>query len=533
MTQEQRSDLTRLDLLFQTHSSVRLDKSLTNTFGIGLLLTAFVCDTFRKNHARRLGPELKNVKLYGLQVGGRRLMWTSLVFGASIMMPFILFSFMLSPSKIFFEIISPWNNFVLLVLGNFIITIPYYADRISRRANKKNVDVIVPDSESDAKTAPCKSPSIQWRIIITAMCCSTIYFPPTTFALATLLLIKSVGTITGSNILLTNTSIPFITFNNSSKRNNNAPQQRGRFMNGLSMYLQFIMSNKDSRYLFFFLLANLAFMFVELVYGLYSNSLGLISDSAHMFFDAGALAIGLYGSFMSKWSRNNVYTYGYGRYEYLSALINGLLLVFISFYIFIEAFHRIFDPPVIEETGRLILISVIGFCVNLTGMFFFHQDDNDDNHNENMYGVYLHMLADTLGSVGVIISTLLMQYFEWYMADPIASLIISALILGASYPLLTSSSSVLLQRAPRGSDDKIKNCLETIEHWTGVLNVTNTHFWTMDNNTVVGTLHLKVEDSVNEQQMRQKACDALLQVGVNSVTIQIEKSEAGYTLSKN
>jgi zinc transporter 5/7 len=247
-----------------------------------------------------------------------------------------------------------------------------------------------------------------------------------------------------------------------------------------------------------------------------------------MFFDCGALAIGLYGSFMSKWKSNNVYTYGYGRYEYISALINGLLLVFISLYIFLEAFHRIFDPPVIDSTARLIIISVMGFFVNLTGMFFFHQDEKDEHHNENMYGVYLHMLADTLGSVSVIISTTIMQYFGWYMADPICSLLISLMILGASYPLLSSSISVLLQRAPRSSDDKIAACLESVEHWSGILSITNTHFWTMDENTVVGTLHVKVEDHINEQQMRQRICDALQQCGINSVTIQIEKSEVGY-----
>jgi zinc transporter 5/7 len=247
-----------------------------------------------------------------------------------------------------------------------------------------------------------------------------------------------------------------------------------------------------------------------------------------MFFDCGALAIGLYGSFMSKWKSNNVYTYGYGRFEYISALINGLLLVFISVYIALEAFHRIFDPPVIESAGRLILISVMGFFVNLTGMFFFHQDEQDEHHNENMYGVYLHMLADTLGSVSVIISTVIMQYFGWYMADPICSLLISLMILGASYPLLSNSMAVLLQRSPRLSDAKITSCLETIEHWSGILSVTNTHFWTMDNNTVVGTLHVKVEDHINEQQMRQKISDALLQCGINSVTIQLDKSEVGY-----
>jgi zinc transporter 5/7 len=507
---------SRTELLFQLHS-IRLDGILSHTWGLVMLIVAIICNILRKNHARRLAADLGDIKLFGFQLGYRRIFWISIVLGAVLQIPIIMIQFVLNPRKIFFELIS-LRNIILLVMGNLLITFPYYADRITKRNSKNQSSSLSPADDSAPIT---KSPPLQWRMILTCILCMVKFYQPTTFILAGMLFIKSVTTLTGQPNII-NTTLPF------SLGQTNKRTSKSKVMNGIVMYLQFIMANKDSRYLFFFLLANLAFMVVELIYGLISNSLGLISDSAHMFFDCGALAIGLYGSFMSKWKSNNVYTYGYGRYEYISALVNGLLLVFISIYIFLEAFHRIFDPPVIDSTARLILISVLGFFINLTGMFFFHQDESDEKHNENMYGVYLHMLADTLGSVSVIISTAVMQYFGWYMADPICSLLISVMILGASYPLLSNSASVLMQRSPQSSDAKILSCLETIEHMQGILSVSNTHFWTMDNSTVVGTLHVKVEDQINEQQMRQRICDILGQCGVNSITVQIEKSEIGY-----
>lgn len=224
----------------------------------------------------------------------------------------------------------------------------------------------------------------------------------------------------------------------SSVVNNNT--EKGE---GIGVYIRFILSNSDSRNLFIFLLVNLSFMFVELIYGIISNSLGLISDSAHMLFDCSALVIGLYGSFMSKWKPNQEYTYGYSRYEVVSGFVNGLLLVFIAMFILVEAVHRAFDPPIVNGP-RLLTISIIGLLINLMGMFFFHNHE----HNENIYGIYLHMLADTLGSVGVIISTLLIKYFEWYSADPLCSLFIASLILIASYPLISHSALILLQKTP-------------------------------------------------------------------------------------
>ncbi len=139
------------------------------------------------------------------------------------------------------------------------------------------------------------------------------------------------------------------------------------------------------------------------------------------------------------------YTYGYGRVETLSGLFNGIFLVFIAFNVFCESIERIYEPQRIETDG-LLLVSSLGFGVNLIGLFFFH-DHHDHHHhggdghshdheNENMYGVFLHVLADALGSVGVIFSSVLVKYYDLYIADPICSFIISLMILASSIPFI-------------------------------------------------------------------------------------------------
>ena len=112
------------------------------------------------------------------------------------------------------------------------------------------------------------------------------------------------------------------------------------------------------------------FTFVELLYGAWTNSLGLISDGFHMFFDCTALVVGLYAALMSRWKPTRVFSYGYERVEVLSGFVNGLFLVVVAFFVFYEAVGRLLDPPEIN-TNRLLIVSVAGFAVNMIGIFSF------------------------------------------------------------------------------------------------------------------------------------------------------------------
>lgn len=119
--------------------------------------------------------------------------------------------------------------------------------------------------------------------------------------------------------------------------------------------LREILISKDSRRIFYFLCLNLVFTFVELFYGVFTNSLGLISDGVHMLFDCSALVMGLAAAVISQWKPTRIYSYGFGRVEILSGFINGLFLVVISVFVFLEALERLFAPPEIHS-GKLIVI---------------------------------------------------------------------------------------------------------------------------------------------------------------------------------
>ena len=259
--------------------------------------------------------------------------------------------------------------------------------------------------------------------------------------------------------------------------------------------LKEILSNSDSRSIFYFLCVNLAFTFIELAYGAWTNSLGLISDGFHMLFDCSALVMGLFAAVISQWKPTRVYSYGFGRVEVLSGFINGLFLVIIALFVFIESLARIFEPPEIGHTDRLLTVSFIGLIVNLFGIFAFshahhhggapcpstvdsssrskqphsHDHSHDHHHghshdehshsslntaeNDNMRGVYLHVLADTLGSCGVILSSFLIQQFGWFIADPLCSMFIAIMIFLSVIPLLKHAANVLLLRTPTDKEN--------------------------------------------------------------------------------
>merc|ERR1719452_288851 len=147
-------------------------------------------------------------------------------------------------------------------------------------------------------------------------------------------------------------------------------------------WIRLILSDSNSRNLLGFPLLNLTFAFVELFYGVWTNSLGLISDSFHMFFDCTGLMAGLVATVITKWKSNDKYTYGYVRAETLAGFINGLFLIFISFFIFSEAVERLVEPPEVKHE-RLLPVSIAGFFVNIVGIVVFQHGGGDHGHSHD------------------------------------------------------------------------------------------------------------------------------------------------------
>ncbi|CAI5710404.1 unnamed protein product [Peronospora effusa] len=315
-------------------------------------------------------------------------------------------------------------------------------------------------------------------------------------------------------------------------------------LSGLSLILGVLWSRRASRQMLIFLSINVAFMFVELGVGLYTNSLGLMGDAGHMLFDNGALMIGLVASYIAQLPPNAKFTYGYGRVEVLSGFLNSLLLLVVSFHLLTEAASRFMDPPKVT-TDHLLLTSTVGLIVNLVGLFFFHdhvhghshshggdsggcggghghshgnslhqshgEDASEGGHlggNSNMYGVYLHVLADTLGSVGVIISSVLIQLYEWHVADSASSALISLLILGSTLPLLRDTARQLLQGAPQELEGNVNAALHDVQTIvSGVERIAQWNIWHHAGDISVATLHLEVASSADEQHVLQHTRD--------------------------
>ncbi|WFD31457.1 Putative zinc transporter msc2 [Malassezia sp. CBS 17886] len=288
-----------------------------------------------------------------------------------------------------------------------------------------------------------------------------------------------------------------------------------------------ILASDDSRRIFLFLCLNLSFMGVQLVWGVWTNSLGLISDAIHMFFDCAAIFMGLVASVMATWPTDDRFHFGYRRVETLSGFANGIFLVLISVFILFEAVQRIIEPPVMHNMMQLLVVSTLGLLVNLFGMFAMghhhhghghchghghdhghdhghshhhhdghthaHDDDHahpPSSHSHNMLGLYLHVMADTLGSVGVIISTILIHYFHWTGFDPIASLLIGALIVASVVPLIMDAGRILCLDLDGDSAHSVEHALQKVEAIPAVARYSAARFWPLDGSALVGTLHV-------------------------------------------
>ena len=325
-------------------------------------------------------------------------------------------------------------------------------------------------------------------------------------------------------------------------------------MYNLRKVFRHIWEEENSRKIFIFLTINFSFMFVEIIVGYMTNSLGLISDAGHMFFDNASLFIGLYASYMGRWKPDTIFTYGYARYEILAGFVNAIFLVFIAVSIVAEALQRLWEPPEIHGE-HLLTVSVMGLGVNIIGLIFFHDvahshgghghggghshgshdHSHGDSHghggpatNENMHGVYLHVLADALGSVGVIISSLLIKYYGWHLADPVTSIIISGLILVTAGPLVKATIGPLLSRIPEDLEHDLLQACVSIERIPEVTRIEAVHFWKQHADQIVGTMHVFTTIESDNQKILRRVRQLLSNAGVRTITVQIEKDDGQY-----
>ncbi|SCV04013.1 LANO_0G07624g1_1 [Lachancea nothofagi CBS 11611] len=334
---------------------------------------------------------------------------------------------------------------------------------------------------------------------------------------------------------------------NATIADENSYQKRGLFFQ--------LATNKETRPIFSFLLLNATFMFVQLLYSFRSKSLGLLSDSLHMALDCMSLLLGLIAGLLSKNPPSDTFPFALGYLETLAGFTNGVLLIGIVSGILVEAIDRVMNPTDLLETNELLVVSILGLVVNLIGLFAFdHGGHAHDGGNENMRGIFLHIMADTLGSVGVVISTTLTKLFNLQIFDPIASIFIALLILMSSFPLIKSTTASILLKLNDKQTNNLKNALSQISMTPGITGYTTPRFWplsssgghgghshshghshSLPNNEgscetekskdLVGYIHIQYMDGENSTIIKKRVEKILEGVGIKA-WIQVEHADS-------
>ncbi|HHO47303.1 MAG TPA: cation transporter [Desulfobacteraceae bacterium] len=279
--------------------------------------------------------------------------------------------------------------------------------------------------------------------------------------------------------------------------------------------------HRDSRrslFLSFIIISS--FMVIEAVGGWLTNSLALLSDAGHMLTDAGALALSLVALKIGEKPPSPTKTFGYRRFEILAALFNGLALWAIVGVILHEAYLRLRAPQEVLATG-MMAVAVVGLIVNLVAIRLLHSHKEE---NINIRGAFLHVMADSLGSVGVLAAGLVILVTGWTLIDPLISLVICGLILWSSWGIIRDAVHILLLGVP--SHINYREVEEAILAHEGVCRLYDLHIWSIVSGREAVSAHVVVaEDFVRQKELLEGIVESLhSRFGIDHTTIQIEES---------
>ena len=259
-----------------------------------------------------------------------------------------------------------------------------------------------------------------------------------------------------------------------------------------------------------------ACFFAEAIGGWVANSLALLADAGHMFTDVGALGLTLFVAWFSRQPANASKTFGYLRWEILAAFLNGAVLLLVSVGIVWEAVGRLRHPEPLQS-GIMLVVASGGLVVNVIAARLLH---GGASHSLNLRGAYLHVLSDLLGSVAAIIAGLAVRYEGWTIADPIASIVMTALIVRGSWQLVREAVDVLLEAVP--PHISLEAVRSTIAGVPGVGSVHDLHVWTVTSGMVAMSAHVVVPEATQHQGVLEQVNEAMAKFGIAHVTVQIE-----------
>lgn len=266
---------------------------------------------------------------------------------------------------------------------------------------------------------------------------------------------------------------------------------------------------------------NLIYVIVEGVIGIYANSMGLVSDAGHNLSDVFSLVLTLVGIKLAMAQSNRRFTYGYQKATILISLLNAILLLVAVGVIVVESIRKFSHPDPID--GSLVSWTAgIGIIINGATAWLLMKDQKEDL---NVRGAFLHMAADTLVSVGVVIAGIIITFTGWVMIDPIISLAIAVLILVSTWAMLKETLNLAIDGVPEGINvGKLKENIEKMPH---VRSIHHLHVWALSTTVNAMTLHVLIDSRDYEDEVKDAIKNYAMEHGISHPTVEFETTPCG------
>lgn len=275
----------------------------------------------------------------------------------------------------------------------------------------------------------------------------------------------------------------------------------------------------SERNLFITMALNFFITIVQIIGGIFSGSLSLISDALHNFSDGIAIIITYIAMKLSKRPKTQKYTFGLKRAEILAAVINASTLIIIGFFLIKEAIERFYNPTTIQG-GLMLLVAVFGLIPNIIGALLLKKGSQS---NLNVRAAYYHLVSDAVSSIAIIIGAVFIIFYKIYWIDPVLTILIAIYILKETYKIVKESIDILMMSNPEEIDlNEIKLLAENIP---GVINIHHIHLWKLNDNETHFEAHIEVEDmAVSQTSGIQKMIEDVLhdKFEINHTTLQFE-----------
>ncbi len=277
-------------------------------------------------------------------------------------------------------------------------------------------------------------------------------------------------------------------------------------------------SSLSGKKIFWVTILNATITVAEIVGGILSGSLALLSDAIHNLSDTVAIALSYYANKIAQKPKDSKKTYGYRRAEILSAFINSAVLLAISIVLIFEAFKRLKSPESING-ALMIIVALIGLIANFISVYLLEKDSHE---NLNIKSSYLHLLSDTVSSVGVVAGGIAIQLWGIVWIDPLITVLISLYILKATWKVIRKTVDILMQSSPSLDYEAIKRDIEGISK---VKNIHHVHSWMSDEKTIYFEAHIDMEDMLLSEA--ESICYEIEQYlkehyDINHITLQAE-----------